>query len=116
MRVFPSLNSSCNEQRVGISGGRFATVYLSGTNTSKFPVCVCEVKPVRRSTAKLSLRPFENRVTHRGFHHVWLAVPQGLYCMENIHHVLPLHHLNNNAYGTEHAAAATAIPESTNTV
>lgn len=100
-----------------MSGGRFATVYLSGTNPSKahFP-CVCEVKPVHRSMTKLSLRPSWDRVTHRGFHHVWLAVPQGLYCMENIHHVLPLHHLNNNAYGTEHAAAATAIPESTDTV
>lgn len=51
-------------------------------------------------------------MAHRGFHHVWLAVPQRLYCMENIHHILPLHHLHNNAYGTEHATAPTAIPES----
>lgn len=46
---------------------------------------------------------------YRSFYHVGFTVPQSLHGVENIHHVLPFHHLNHNADGTEHPAPATAI-------
>lgn len=46
---------------------------------------------------------------YRSFYHVGLTVPQGLHGVENIHHILPFHHLNHNADGAEHPAPATSI-------
>ena len=40
--------------------------------------------------------------THRGVHHVGLAVPQALDGVEDVHHALPLGHLTHDAAGTQH--------------
>lgn len=50
--------------------------------------------------------------THRGLHHVGLAVPQGLHRVENVHNVLAFHHFHHDANGTEHATPPTAVSES----
>lgn len=47
--------------------------------------------------------------THRSIHHVRFAVPQGLYCVEDINHTLSLGHLTDNAAGAEYSATPAAI-------
>lgn len=48
-------------------------------------------------------------LTHRSIHHVRFAVPQGLYCVEDIDHTLSFGHLTDNAAGTEHSTTPTSV-------